>query len=839
MTLIFTNLHKTIWSQVFLLILFVIPSTLLAQTTRVGGKVQDVNGHVIPYATVYFKDSSKGTLSDENGKFYMESKETYSALVISFMGYKTIELELKSGNNLGLEVILEEESASLDEVVIVSGKQPKKNNPAIDILRKIWEHKRQNGVKNFKQYEYDKYEKIEFDLNSIDSTLMESKFFEGLEFVFDMVDTSRVTGNSYLPIFINESYSKIYGDNKYNLEKEELEANKNSGFDNNQSLIAFIKDLYAEYDIYDNYIKLFEKSFTSPLSRTGIHVYNYALVDSAYRNNKWAYNIVYYPRRSNELTFRGDFWVNDTTWAVQEINMQASKSANINWIRDIYIEQEYEVLNDSVFLLKRDHFFSDFALREKEEATGMYGKRTTLYDNYVFDEEKDKKFYKKVRNQFDPAIYNRSTEYWADVRMESLNKDEVGVYQMLDTLKTIPKFNRMYDLAATLTSGYYQRGFLDYGPIFSILGYNEVEGWRTRLGARTFFDQNDMWRLEGFAAYGFRDQKFKYGLSAKVLLNRNYRIKAFGGHRSDVEQTGAQLTSTNDVLGRNLASSSLFSVGSNDRLTKIKLSNFGFEVEPWNNLVLRLTGSYRSLQSASESFSLDYYDEDGNVIGHIRQPEMEFAIQYTPGKKMSGYGVERLSVNDGKYPTFILNYSHGFKDFMNGAFSYNKVQALYHQPINIGGLGKFSSIIEAGTIFDPVPLGLLNPIPGNQSYFSIYNTFTQLDYYEFVSDTYTAWHVEHDFGGRLLSRIPLLRDLKLREIVGFRTVYGTISDENKALNASDLEYVAPEDIYWEWSAGVGNIFKVFRLDFNFRGNYLKDNPDARKFGVTGTFQFVF
>lgn len=839
MTLIFTNLHKTIWSQVFLLILFVIPSTLLAQTTRVGGKVQDVNGHVIPYATVYFKDSSKGTLSDENGKFYMESKETYSALVISFMGYKTIELELKSGNNLGLEVVLEEESASLDEVVIVSGKQPKKNNPAIDILRKIWEHKRQNGVKNFKQYEYDKYEKIEFDLNSIDSTLMESKFFEGLEFVFDMVDTSRVTGNSYLPIFINESYSKIYGDNKYNLEKEELEANKNSGFDNNQSLIAFIKDLYAEYDIYDNYIKLFEKSFTSPLSRTGIHVYNYALVDSAYRNNKWAYNIVYYPRRSNELTFRGDFWVNDTTWAVQEINMQASKSANINWIRDIYIEQEYEVLNDSVFLLKRDHFFSDFALREKEEATGMYGKRTTLYDNYVFDEEKDKKFYKKVRNQFDPAIYNRSTEYWADVRMESLNKDEVGVYQMLDTLKTIPKFNRMYDLAATLTSGYYQRGFLDYGPIFSILGYNEVEGWRTRLGARTFFDQNDMWRLEGFAAYGFRDQKFKYGLSAKVLLNRNYRIKAFGGHRSDVEQTGAQLTSTNDVLGRNLASSSLFSVGSNDRLTKIKLSNFGFEVEPWNNLVLRLTGSYRSLQSASESFSLDYYDEDGNVIGHIRQPEMEFAIQYTPGKKMSGYGVERLSVNDGKYPTFILNYSHGFKDFMNGAFSYNKVQALYHQPINIGGLGKFSSIIEAGTIFDPVPLGLLNPIPGNQSYFSIYNTFTQLDYYEFVSDTYTAWHVEHDFGGRLLSRIPLLRDLKLREIVGFRTVYGTISDENKALNASDLEYVAPEDIYWEWSAGVGNIFKVFRLDFNFRGNYLKDNPDARKFGVTGTFQFVF
>lgn len=834
----YKNLHKELRTHALLLFLFLLPSCLIAQV-KVGGTVKDSEGKGVAYATVYFKDSSIGTLSDENGKFYLESDKTFSELIVSFMGYKTVELNLKPGNNLGLEIVLEDESESLGEVVIVSGKQSKKNNPAIDILRKIWENRRENGVKNFKQYEYDKYEKIEFDLNSIDSTLMASKIFKDLEFIFDMVDTSSITGNSYLPIFINESYSKIYGDNIYKLEKEELEANKNSGFEDNQALIAFVKDLYAEYNIYDNYIKLFEKSFTSPLSRTGIHVYNYVLADSAFRDNKWSYNIIYYPRRPNELTFRGEFWVNDTTWAVQSINMQASKSANINWIRDIYIEQEYEVLNDSVFLLKRDHFFSDFALREKEEATGIYGKRTTLYDNYTFDEEKDRKFYREVKDPYDPEIYNRSAEYWKDIRMESLNKDEEGVYRMLDTLRTIPKFNRMYKLATTLTSGYYQKGFLDYGPIYSIFGFNDVEGLRTRVGARTFFDQNDLWRLEGFLAYGFKDEKFKYGLSGKVMLNRKYRIQLFGGHRTDIEQTGAQLTSTNDVLGRNLASSSLFSVGTNDRLTKIKLSNIGIEVEPWKNLIFRLTGSYRSLQSASETFSLDYYDEDGLVTGHIRQPEVEVALHYTPGKKASGFGVERLTINEDKFPTFIFNYSHGFKDFMNGNFSFNKVQMLYHQPINIGGVGRLNSIIEAGTIFEAVPLGLLNPIPGNQSYFSIYNTFTQLDYYEFISDTYTAWHLEHDFGGRILSRIPWLKELKLREIIGFRAVYGSISDENKALNASSVEYRAPEDIYWEWSAGVGNIFKIFRLDFNFRGNYIKDNPDARKFGVTGTFQFVF
>src|SRR5699024_48920 len=171
---------------------------------------------------------------------------------------------------------------------------------------------------------------------------------------------------------------------------EVLTGNKSSGFDDNKTLIDYVKQLYKEYNVYDNYLKFYEKSFTSPLSTTGIDVYNYVLADSTFIDNKWSYQIVYYPRRKNELTFKGDFWVNDTTWAIKKINLQATKSANVNWVRDIYIEQEFEVLNDSVFLLKRDHFFSDFSILERESATGLYGKRTTLYDNYKFDEEKDK-----------------------------------------------------------------------------------------------------------------------------------------------------------------------------------------------------------------------------------------------------------------------------------------------------------------------------------------------------------------------------------------------------------------------------------------------------------------
>ena len=834
--------------QTLLFLFLIIPTFLFAQT-KVSGEVKDEYGEPVAFANVIFKDSNEGTITNENGRFYLESEANHDGLWVSFVGYELQVVPLEKRTTYEMTVTLKEEAAALDEVVIYSGKTSKKDNPAITILKKIWENRRENGVKKFKQYSYDKYEKLEFDINTIDSSLIKSKVFKGMEFVWDQIDTSSVTGNSYLPIFINEAISKVHGDNLLSLEKETLEGNKNSGFENNQTLIAFVKDLYKEYNVYDNYLKFFDKAFTSPLSRTGVDVYNYVLLDSAYRDNKWCYNIVYYPRRKNELTFKGDFWVNDSTWAIKEINLQATKSANLNWVREVYIEQEFDVLNDSIFLITRDYFLSDFSFRKKEEAQGIYGKRTTLFDNYAFDEPKDKSFYKEQVDPYEEEIYNRPDSFWDERRMEELNKDEQGVYAMLDTLKNVPRFKALYNIGSTLASGYYQVGNVDVGPVFSIFGFNEAEGMRIRLGGRTYFSQNDPWRLEVFGAYGFKDQRFKYGISGKWLLDRKSRFTVFGGNRKDVEQTGASLTTSTDVLGRNLASSSLISVGANDRLTRVNLSTAGFSVEPAKNLNVRLTGSFRTLESATETFSLDYFDENGDIQSTISQPEIELGLFYTPKRKTSGYGVERTIINDGDFANFYLGYTYGTKGLLGGDFEYSRLQALYTQPWNIGGLGRAYTTIELGKTFDPVPLALLNPIPGNQTLFSIYNTFSQLDFYEFVSDTYASFHFQHNFGGRIFSRIPVLRKLNLREIISFRTVYGDISQENIDLSRPAFEVLtdrpltpanlAPsQELYWEWSVGVGNIFRVFRIDFNFRGNYL-DNPGARDFGITGEFGFSF
>ena len=812
-------------------------ASLFAQT-KVSGVVVDEKNEPIPFANVYFKNSSEGVITNENGRFYLESAKNHVVLVISFIGYTPKELVLEKSVSYNLKIKLAE-GETLREVVLVSGKLAKKNNPAIDILRKIWARKRLNGLKQFNQYQFDKYEKIEFDLNTIDSATMKSKLFKGMEFVFEQMDTSAITGKTYLPIFINESISEVYGNNLTNKEKEITKANKNSGFSNNQQVIAFVKDLYADYDIYDNYLKFFDKDFVSPLSRTGIEVYNYALTDSMYIDNKWCYNIVYYPRRKGELTFKGDFWVNDSTYAIKSINMAVSKSANINWIKEIYIEQEFDVVNDSVFLLKRDHMMSDFAFNKKEESQGVYGKRTTLYKNHKFNEEKPKEFYKEEINFIDNSVYNKPDEFWAENRFESLSKDELGVYKMLDTLQTVKKFKQMYRLVSILGSGYIEFNKFDFGPIFSTVGYSDVEGLRLRVGGRTYFGRNDPWRIQAYTAYGFKDDQVKYGLSGKILVNPKNRLILEGGNRRDIEQLGANLTTTNNVLGRSFASTGLFMSGSNTNLTSINLSTLSMNFEPVKNLTFEFGLTYRTLKSASETFSLDYYTDASRttVQSDVKQSEMTFSVDYTPGRKSIGYGVERAVV-DSPYSRFFVSYSKGYEGVLESDFAYDKLQFYFKKPILVGGFGRLNVITEAGKTFGAVPLGLLSVIPGNQSYFIIDNTFNNLNFYEFVSDQYATFQLEHHFLGRLFSRIPGVRKLNLREIVSIKGVIGSISEENILLNASTLTYLAPEKPYWEYGFGVGNIFKVFRLDCTWRGNY-RNLPETNNFTIKGSFGFYF
>ncbi len=822
-------------------LLIILSASLWTQAqTKVGGVVYDQDGATVPFANVVFPGSYEGTITNDDGRFYLQSDKTYQQIEISFVGYKTKTIDLASKVTLDFNIILENDEAQLDAVVVYTGKTSKKNNPAIDILRKVWANRRKNGLDQFEQYQYEKYEKLEFDLNTIDSAMINSKLFRGMEFIFDFADTSKVTGKTYLPIFINESLATVYGDNIIDKEKTNVKANKNSGFSDNQTIIAFVKDLYADIDVYERYLKFFDKSFTSPVGKSGIDTYNYVLRDTAVVDGVRAFNIVYYPRRKGELTFKGDFWVADSTYAIKEINLQANKSANVNWVKDIYIEQEYEVLNDSLFLITRDYFLSDFALNKDEESKGIYGKRTTLFDNYQFNIKKPEDFYRRRVNDYDPETYNRSEEYWDENRLEKLNKDEKQIYSMLDTLKQNRKFNRLYNIGTVLASGYYEVDNFDIGPVFSIFGFNDVEGLRLRAGGRTFFTSNDPWRIEGYLAYGFKDNQFKYGIAGSYLLDKRSRLTLSGGNRRDIEQLAASLVNTSNVLGRSLASSALISTGNNGRLSSINLSTLGLSFEPLYNLEFKIGGTYRTIKTANPGFfNMDYLNPDtGEVQGQVTQSDISLSATFTPGRKTSNYGVDRTLINEGDYPILYANYTRGLKGVINSDFEYDRLQFFYSHPLRIGSFGRLTARVEAGKTFGTVPLALLDVIPGNQTYFDLAGSFNTMNFYEFVSDEYVTLHLNHNFNGRIFSRIPGLQQLDLRELVGFKAVYGNISDNNIAINRSNIDYLAPTDIFYEYSFGIGNIFRILRLDVTFRGNY-NNLPDARNMALTGSFGFSF
>lgn len=820
---------------------FLITLSFFAQTS-VHGVVKDSEGEPIPFANVFFKNTNEGTITEEDGTFSLSSSGHRSTLVVSFVGYKSQEISLREARP-GLVIILEEDASNLSEVVIYSGKTSKKDNPAIDILRKIWENRRSNGVKKFDRYEYDKYEKMQLDLNGIDSINKNSRLFKGMEFVLEYLDTSDVRGNVSLPLFINESSSRVYGDNKIQKEKEVLLGNKNSGFQDNHTIIDLVQQIYKDYDIYENYIKLYQKSFTSPLSRTGIDVYNYVLTDSSFIDNKWVYNIVFYPRRKGELTFKGDFWVNDTTWAITDIQMRTVDDINVNWVRSIAIEQKFKVLNDSVFLLTQDKFVSDFSVQKDEKAVGFQGKRTTLYDHYTFDKARERSFYRKEVAPNDPEVYRQNEDFWNEKRMESLSETEQNIYVMMDTLQNTKKYKKLHALTNILSTGYFRGKNFDYGPLFSIVGYNDVEGIRLRGGIRTFFDPNDLWRVEAYGAYGLKDEKFKYGVWGKWLLNNKNRLSISANHRNDVEQLGTNFINLDAVVYQNMVSSSIVGTGRNDKLSNLNTVTVGLEIEPLKNFQVGLSASYFTISSASETFNIDYFKlkndlPSDEIKSSLKQSDIELSFLYTPKRKTSGYGVQRLTMNPEEHSVFYFSFKKGIKGMLDGDFNYEKVAFMYDRPWNIGGIGRTFSSLEMGKTFGTVPLSLLNPIPGNQTYFSIDKTFILMDYYEFISDTYMALHLYHDFGGRIFSRIPGVRSLNLREVLRFRGVYGTISENNININASDIIYRAPEDVYWEWSVGVGNIFRFLRVDLNFRGNY-RDDPGARKMGVTGMIDITF
>ncbi len=831
-----------------LILILTFTGFLHAQNTLSGRIVDERTNKEISGVEIFINDNPTSFLTTTTGNFLIKSDSTIYKLRFFKKNFALQTTNITSANTNNLLIKLSQEKVSnIDEVVINNKKtkfKNKKENPAYRIMQEVWKRKRNNGLEKFDSYTFKEYEKIQFDANNLDSTFMKRKVFNKLDFIFDYAD-STANGKMALPIFLNESIYENFGENRpYKRNKKLLVAQKTSGFQDNQVISITAKNLYRDINIYDNTLNYFDIGFPSPVGTDGFSTYDYNLIDTVSVRGENAYKIHYQPRRTDVLAFQGYLYIDTDSYAILEATLKSTNKINVNFINAISTELEYDNPDERTFLPKKlvtEIEMTPFS--KKKSAKSILAKRSVDYYEYNFNKPLADSVFTRKKVEYDADFVDKDEAYWSQARPDSLSKEEKGVYEMLNKLQETPKFNRIVKVYETLASRYYNvtKG-IDLGPITSIYGKNEVEGDRIRLGARTYFGQNDPWRIEFYNAYGFKDKQFKYGVEGRYMFNRVNRFMIGAGTKRDITQLGVQLTTEDGILSRSFASSTVFARGENASLSSINQTSFFTSIEPWKNFQLRIDGTLQSIKSANPSgFNLMYY-QDGNLRKTTNDSRVTLSLIARPGARFSQTGVDRYE-HGTLAPTIVLKYTRGIEGLFNADFNYNKLQFMFYKPIILGNLGKTFLNFEAGKTFDTVPLALQNVIPGNQSYGIVPNTFAQLNYYEFVADTYTTLHVEHHFNGKILSYLPLIKKLKLREVAFIRAAYGSLSDASKNINVEGFRYSAPDQqIYYEYGFGIENIgfgnIRILRVDFNWRGNYL-NRPDVSKFGIKAGFQFNF
>jgi hypothetical protein len=812
-------------------ILFLLASGFLAeaQKTVVFGTITDGDtGEPLPFVNLQFRGTKIGTTADLNGNYRLESYYASDTLVASFIGYQSKSIAIKKDKEQRVDIVLSTGSIELEAAVVKPGED---ENPAHPIVRNILRNKDANNREKLDGYEYELYNKVEFDLNNITEEFTEKKMLKAFDFIWDHLDSSEE--KVFLPVFMTESISNFYYRKEPKHEKEVIRASKISGVEN-QSVAQFLGDMYQNVNIYDNNIIIFNKSFISPISNSGFLFYKYYLLDSAFIENDWCYLIKFQPRRKQELTFNGEFWVNDTTFAIKEIEAAIAEDANINFIHSFRVRQEYDEVEKEVWMLTKDQLVVDFNLMDK--TMGFYGRKTTTYRNFVINDPRGEEFYSGISDiEVTDEAYDQTEEFWEEARHEKLSETEASVYAMVDSIRNVPQFRTVADLITLFVTGYHIVGNFELGPYSSFYSFNPVEGHRLRLGGRSSNAFSTRVLMEGYLAYGFRDQKLKYGGGVNYMISKKPRQVFGASAKLDVEQLGQ----AEGAFREENILSSVFRRNPANKLTGVTQYKSFYEHEWFYGLSNQLIFTHRTLRPLG-SLSYERFAEDPSVrirVNDLVTSELTFYTRFAYKEKYLSGEFERVSLGT-RYPILEVAYSVGIPDLWGADYTYQKAIVRLKDKIRIGPFGYTNFRIEAGKIWGFLPFPLLELHQGNETFIYDETAFNTMNFFEFVSDEWISASATYHLDGFFLNKIPLFRKLKWREVISAKGVIGNFNPGNED------ELVLPENTFTlskpfaEAAIGVENIFKFFRMDVLYRLSYL-DNPNIVRFGLRAKFQVDF
>lgn len=804
------------------------------QLTKIMGSVKDAQtGEPIPFVNIYFQGTTIGITSDFEGNYSIETKTPGDSLIASFVGYLRQAKAVEKRKFQYINFELKTNNVLLETVVIKPGE-----NPAEVLLRKIIENKKFNDPDKYDAYQYEAYNKIEIDANNITDKFKDSRIFRPFQFIFDNVDTSTVNGKTYLPIFLSEILSDVYTRKNPRGSIEIIKANKVSGIEN-ESVMQFLGDKFQHTNIYDNYIDLFQKNFVSPISNSGLGSYKYYLVDSGHFENKWCYKIMFKPRHKQTLTFTGSFWVHDTTFAIKKVDMRIVDDANINFINDLVIEKEYDLIDGKYWLLTKDYVIGDFNFIEGDnKVLGFFGRKTTTYRNFVINQPREDKFYNNPVNILvSDSAGKYDIEFWENNRHEELTRDEKTIYFMVDTLKTIPLFNTYIDIIQMVTTGYYETGNFEIGPYASLLSFNAVEGARFRFGGRTSNKFSTKIMIDGYLAYGTLDKRMKYGGGLMYMLGKNPRRALGGSFKYDLEQLGA----SQNAFREDFFLAFLFRRNPADKLSMVEEIELHYEHEWFNGFSNTINLIHRNMYPVGGTkFEFYYQDEATQKIAEetaITSSEIRLDTRLAYRERFIIGEFERVSLG-AKFPILDIQYGYGIPGLFNSDYEYHRLQLGISHWFNLFNLGWSKYNIQTGRIWGVLPYPELKLHEGNETYFFDESSFNLMNYYEFVSDKYISALYTHHFDGYFFNRLPLLRKLKWREVAFVKGLVGGMDQKNKDYSVFPEGLYTLDKPYFEAGAGIENILKFIRVDAVWRLSYL-DHAEISKFGLFVSLQFTF
>ena len=857
---------------IFLILLLAVWLLPVSAYSQIRGVITDsLTNEPLMYITVQYEGKGVGGISNAQGEYEVETRSGWNELTFSAIGYVTKKVKFAPGTKV-LNVKMMTDDIMLSEVVVKPKKEKysRKNNPAVEFMKKVIANKKELKLEENDYYQYQKYEKMKMSINDVTPEKMEKGIYKKFSFFKDQVEVSPKTNKMILPISIKETGSKtIYRKNPKS-KKTIIEGMNSTGieefFSTGDMLGTILNDVFSDINIYDDDIRLLQRRFVSPIGRGAISFYKFYLMDTLMVDKRECVHLTFVPQNSQDFGFTGHLYVvKDSTYAVKKCTMNLPKNTGVNFVENLDIVQEFEQLPDSNWVLTDDDMTVELAFVKGIQ--GLEVQRTTKYTDYNFDEIEARLFRLKGNVIKESNMLAKSDEYWAKVRQVPLTKKESTMDLFMNRIEQIPGFKYVIFGAKALIENFVETGSkdhpskFDFGPINTIITSNYVNGTRFRLSGLTTGNFHPHWNFSGYGAYGTKDHKWFYSAQAAYSFNkREYVLWEFPKHYLAFKYTYDVMSPMDKYLDTD--KDNVF-VGwkwtTVDQMSYIRDATLTYELETPIGFSMKAMARLRNDEPAggvlqywkNDGKTPGVWDETNTLIKDITTTELGISLRYAPGETFVNTKQRRVPVSLDA-PQFTLSHTLGIKGVLGGEYNFNLTEASIRKRFWFGSWGKLDVTLRAGAQWNKVPFPLLNLPMANLSYINQHNeSFNLINNMEFLNDRYGSLALTYDMNGKLFNRIPLIKKLKWREIFRIRGLYGTLTDKNNPYKSHDSDlflfpmrngqptsFVMGKTPYVEASVGIYNIFKLLHIEYVRRLTYT-DIPGVKKDGIRFMILMIF